>query len=550
MKGGAAIAEVLKREGTKQIFCFPSNPLIDAAAAVGIRPIVARVERVMMNMADGFTRAGNAREIGVAMMQGGPGIEHAFGGVAQAWADSTPVLILPGASPRSRAGLPASFEAADNYHHITKWADTISSAQRVQDQMRRAYSYMRSGRPGPVLLETPGDVVGEEFDDSAFSYKPVPRLRSAADPEAIKHVIGLLLSAKRPLIHVGQGVMWSEATPELIEFAELVQAPVMTNLSGKGAMPENHPLAIGIGAVSVTPAVQDLLPKCDLLFSIGAGLERTLGSVGIPAGKVMIQCTADEKDLNAEYALDGAVLGDAKLTLQQLNEELKRQLGPQGRRGDDATLKEVTEVKKRGLEEWLPKLTSDDAPINPYRIVYELNRTVDRANTIITHDSGHPRDHLAPFYEVITPRGYIGWGNSTPLGSSLGLALGAKVAQPDKLVINVLGDTGFGQCGMDIETATREGIHILTVLINNSAMGGYDRMQPIAQEKYNIKRMSGDYSSLARALGAWAERVEDPKEIAPAIKRAQKEIAGGKTALLEIITKEDTSYPRIQVMAH
>ncbi|MGH2364898.1 MAG: thiamine pyrophosphate-requiring protein [Chloroflexota bacterium] len=544
MKGGAAIAEVLKREGVDRVFCFPANPLIDAAAGAGIRPIVARMERVMMNMADGYTRAGNAKPIGVCMMQGGPGIEHAFGGVAQAYADSTPLLVLPGGSARSRSRLPTSFEARDNYAHITKWADTFSSAQRVPDQMRRAFSYLRSGRPGPVLLETPGDVVAEEFDDAAFHYTPVPRLRSSADPDAVREVVKLLLSASRPLIHVGQGVLWAEATRELVEFAELVQAPVMTTLPGKGAMPENHPLAIGVGAVSVTPAVKHFLPQADLLFSIGAGLARTLGSVGIPAGKKMIQCTTDERDLNAEYALDGALMGDAKLVLGQLCEELRRQLGTEGRAGDDKTRREIADAKARGLEAWLPKLTSDEAPINPYRIVWELNRNVDKATTIITHDSGHPRDHLAPFYEVTTPRGYIGWGNSTPLGSSLGLALGAKMAQPSKLVINVLGDTGFGQCGMDLETATRERIPILTVLINNSAMGGYDRMQPVAQEKFNIKRMSGDYTGVAKALGAYAERVEKPADIAPAIKRAQEKIAGGQTALLEFITREDTSFLR------
>ncbi|MGH2469502.1 MAG: thiamine pyrophosphate-dependent enzyme, partial [Chloroflexota bacterium] len=243
-------------------------------------------------------------------------------------------------------------------------------------------------------------------------------------------------------------------------------------------------------------------------------------------------------------ALDGALMGDAKLVLGQLCEELRRQLGTEGRAGDDKTRREIADAKARGLEAWLPKLTSDEAPINPYRIVWELNRNVDKATTIITHDSGHPRDHLAPFYEVTTPRGYIGWGNSTPLGSSLGLALGAKMAQPSKLVINVLGDTGFGQCGMDLETATRERIPILTVLINNSAMGGYDRMQPVAQEKFNIKRMSGDYTGVAKALGAYAERVEKPADIAPAIKRAQEKIAGGQTALLEFITREDTSFLR------
>jgi thiamine pyrophosphate-dependent acetolactate synthase large subunit-like protein len=544
MTGGAALAQILVREGIERIFCFPANRLIDAAAEAGIPPVVARVERVMVNMADAYTRVSNGHKLGVCMMQSGPGIEHAFGGVAQAYADSTPLLVLPGGFDRARLGLPVSFDPVQAYRPITKWAGRFTSAAMVSSQLRRAFAYLRSGRPGPVLLEMPADVMTEEGGDVS-SYAPVPRLRAAADPEAVREVVRLLLAAERPLLHAGQGVLWAQATPELIEFAELVQAPLMTTTVGKSAFPEDHPLAIGIGGTSVSAGVAHFLPTCDLLFSVGASLARTLGSTAIPAGKQMVQCTADERDLNVEYGLDGALLGDAKLVLQQLCEEVRKQAGPDGRRGDDAAAREVAEVRRQMMDEWGPKLTSDEAPINPYRLIWDVMRTVDRPQTIVTHDSGYVRDQVAPFYEAVTPRGYIGWGNTTPLGSSLGFALGAKLAAPQKLVINFMGDAAFGQSGLDIETAVRHKIPVLTVLINNSAMGNYERMQPVAVERYNIKRLSGDYSGVARALGAYAERVEQPAEIVPALKRAIHQVNGGQPALLEVITKQEPAVIRL-----
>src|ERR1700691_2176486 len=196
MNGGQAVAEVLKREGVEVVFCFPSNPLIDAVASVGIRPIVGREERSVINMADGFTRVRNGKSIGVCMVQGGPGAEHAFGGIAQAYSDSVPVLLLPGGSARARLGLRTSFDAVEAYRPITKWAARFDTAASVPDQLRRAFQKMRSGRPGPVVLEMPGDVLTEQFDDAAFSYDPPLRPRSAADPEVVAKAIALLIAAK------------------------------------------------------------------------------------------------------------------------------------------------------------------------------------------------------------------------------------------------------------------------------------------------------------------------------------------------------------------
>jgi len=544
MKGYAAVAEVLRREGVEQVFCFPASPLIDAAAAAGIRPIVGRTERTVINMADGFTRVSNGHRNGVVMVQNGPGIENAFGGMAQAAADSTPILMLPRGEASDRLGLPGQFDAVANYRGITKWADRFSSPARIPAQLRRAFTYLRAGHPGPVLLETPADVGAAELDGD-LAYEPVPRRRAAGDPAAVAEAARLLLAAKRPVLHVGQGVLYAEGTAALVELAELVQAPVMTTFLGKSAFPENHPLAVGAGGSTVSGGIRHFLPRADLVFSVGASLARTLASCAIPTGGTLVQCTATERDLNAEYPLDHAVLGDARLVLEQLCEEVRRQAGPDGRRGDDGAAREVAQVRAQVMEEWLPLLTSTAVPMNPYRVIWDLMHAVDRTRTIVTHDSGSPRNQMAVFWESLVPRGYLGWGNSTQLGFSLGLAMGAKIAAPDKLVINVLGDAAIGMCGLDLETAARERIAILTVLLNNSAMGNYEKMQPVAVERYNIKRLSGDYSGVARALGVWSERVEDPGEIVPALRRAQAVIAEGRPALLEMITAEEPAEMRL-----
>ncbi len=544
MRGVTAVANVLQMEGTEYLFCYPANALIEAAAIAGIKPIMSRTERTTVNMADGYTRVSNGRRNGVVVTQSGPGIENAFGGIAHAYADSVPIMVIPGGTSRSRIGQHPDFNAVDNYRGVTKWAAQINQAARIPELMRRAYTFLRSGVPGPVLLEMPGDVGSEEIDEAAFNYWPVKHFKSAGNPSDVTDAVMALLAAKRPVIYAGQGVLWAEASQELKEFAELVDAPVMTTNLGKSAFPEDHPLSLGAGGTTTTKMVRHFLDRADLVFGIGTSFTTNLASVGVPAGKVLVQCTVDERDLNKEHQLQHAVIGDARLALQQLVEEVRRQTGADGRRGGDAVVREVKRVKEEWLEEWLPLLTSDEAPINPYRVIWDLMHCVDRRQTIVTHDSGHPRDQTVPFFESLVPRGYLGWGNSTQLGYSLGLAMGAKLAAPEKTVINIMGDAAIGMAGMDIETAVRLRIPILTVVLNNHVMSGYARNYPMALERFGFTELYGNYAAVAQALGGYGERVESPKEIVPAIGRAQEAMASGRPALLEFMTKEENRLSR------
>jgi acetolactate synthase-1/2/3 large subunit len=540
MRGTEAVAQILKAEGVEYLFSYPNHPLIDAAAQLGIRPIIARGEKTLINMADGYTRAINGTRPTVVVVQAGPGIENAFGALAQAFADSVPLLIIPGGPDQHRLGEPPEFDPLPPYKHITKWAGRLNFTDRIPELMRRAFSQLRNGKPGPVLLELPRDVGNGELDAPA-DYTPARAYRSAGDPADVAAAAKLLLDARRPILHVGHGVLWAQAWDELRQLAELVQAPVMTTMAAKSAFPENHPLSVGAGGHTITRTAAHFLVRSDLIFGIGCSFARGGFSAPLPAGKQMVQITSDANDIDKDYLIDQAVIGDARLVLRQLIEEIRRRL-PEARRGDDVQA-EIRQLKEAAHREWQPRLEATETPINPYRVIWALNNALDRERAIITHDSGNPRDQTLTTYEATVPRSYLGWGKSTQLGTGLGMALGAKLALPDRVVVNIMGDLAFGTVGMEVETAVRERLPIMTVILNNSVMGGYGHHMPTASERFNSNKLSGNYARVAQALGAYAERVERPDDVVAAIQRGVAATREGRPAVLEMITKEDPVYP-------
>ena len=539
MKGDALIAKILKAEGVEWISAFPAQSLIDAVTTEGIRPIIPRQERAGVNMADGFSRIMNARKIGVFTMQSGPGAENAFSGVAQAYADSVPVLLLPGAAPRARADTHPNFEAVPNYRGITKWAASVNMASRIPEMMRRAFSQLRMGRPGPVLLEIPQDVAEEELPDDV-EYTPAPVFCSAGDEGDVREMVTAILGASAPVISAGQGVLYAEATDRLVEFAELTNVPVMTTLAGKSAFPEDHRLSLGTGATTATKMVDHFLKKSDLVVGIGTSFTMSTFSAPLPAGVALAQVTNRAEDINKDYQVNFGAVGDASVVLGQMVEEAKRQLGNSGRGDVNGVADEIQRVSAEWRAQWEPNFSSDEVPMSPYRVFRELEQSVNVADTIVTHDSGYPRDQLFPFWPAVKPRGYIGWGKSTQLGYGMGLALGAKMAAPDKLVINFMGDAAFGMAGLDIETASRSNIGTLTIILNNGVMTGYgQKHMPRASDAYGSNRLGGDYTKVAEGLGAYSERVEVPDQIRSAIRRGVEATKTGQPAVLEMMTKEE-----------
>jgi thiamine pyrophosphate-dependent acetolactate synthase large subunit-like protein len=538
VKVAAAVAQILKREGVEFLIGYPVNPIIEAAAVEDVRTIIVRQERTGLHMADAVSRLSSGRRIGVFAMQHGPGAENAFGGVAQAYGDSAPIVVLPAGYPRRLTNVAPNFNSALNYRHVTKWAEQVLLPSEAPAAMRRAFTQVRNGRPRPVLIEFPTDVLAADLPEP-FDYRPTAAVRIGPDPQAIDTIAGVLAGAQRPVIYAGQGVHYARAWPQLQALAEWLGAPVTTSLQGKSAFPETHPLSLGSGGRSMPKPVHDFLAKSDVIFGIGCSFAVTNFGVTMPEGKTIIQATLDPADLNKDIRADYAVVGDAGLVLEALLAAVKDRVTAPRQDRAAATAAEISAGRAAWLAQWAPKLNSDETPLSPYRVIRDLLRTVDVPNTVITHDAGSPRDQLSPFWQVEAPLSYIGWGKTTQLGYGLGLAMGAKLAAPEKLCINVWGDAAIGFTGMDFETAARERIPILSVLLNNASMAIELPVMPVSTQKYRSTDISGNYAAFAQALGGYGERIERPADIVPAIKRGIAKTHDGTPALLEFMTAKE-----------
>ena len=538
MKVADAIAHALKAEGIDTIFTYPVNPIIEAAAVADIRTIVVRQERIGLHMADAYSRLSSGKKIGVFTMQHGPGSENAFGGVAQAYSESAPILVLPAGYPRRLMHYYPNFNSTLNMRHVTKWAEPLTMGRAIPEVMRRAFFQLRNGRPGPVLVEVPMDVFREDAPEG-WEHTPSYATRVSPDPQDVDRAAAVLAQAERPVIYAGQGVHYAQAWDQLQALAEEWQIPVTTSLEGKSAFNETHPLALGSGGRANPRTVKTFLNEADVILGIGCSFALTGFGVPMPRGKTIIHATLDPMDLNKDVEAQHALIGDAQLALAALREALAdRDHGPAERRRG-AVQKRIKELKAAWLAEWQAKRNNNSAPINPYRVLNELQQTVDIDNTVITHDAGSPRDQLSPFWESTTPLSYIGWGKTTQLGYGLGLAMGAKVAQPEKTCINVWGDAAIGFTGMDFETAARERIPILSVLMNNFSMAIEIPIMQVAQEKYGSTDISGNYADMAKAFGGHGERVTDPGEIRAALERGLAATREGQPALVEFITDKE-----------
>ncbi|ELZ04716.1 hypothetical protein C482_02941 [Natrialba chahannaoensis JCM 10990] len=526
------IAHILAEEGVEHLIGFPSNPLFDdnAAEEAGIRPIVVRQERVGAHMLDGIARVTSGEQVEAFACQHGPGTENSIGGVAQAYAESAPFVALPAGYSRSKTNSDPKFSSLINYQHVTKTTEQLTDPDAVEETLRRAFQAARTGRQRPSLVEIPKDVFREEVD--GVDYTPTSSTRPAPDPHTIPEIADALLGAERPVINAGQGVHYAKAWEPLRELAELLEAPVATTLNGKSAFPEDHPLSLGAGSKSEPRALNHFLESADVVFGIGCSFTKTAYGITVPEDKTVIHATLDAGDINKDVDADYGVVGDAKLTLEALCDELRDRLSGDSRGRFDEVAAEIEDVHQEWLKDWQPKLTSDETPINPYRVVYELNRVLDKDSVIATADAGNARDFMAPFFEVTEPLSYVGWGKTTQLGYGLGLMMGAKLARPEKTCVHVMGDGAIGMVGMDFETAVREDIPVLEIVLNNFEMASYDTP------------FSGHYADHAEALGGYGERVSDPDNVAEAIQRGVEKNDEGTPVLLEFLTSKETELSR------
>jgi thiamine pyrophosphate-dependent acetolactate synthase large subunit-like protein len=541
-----AVARILKLEGVEWVACFPSNNLIEAVAKEGIRPIMFRQERGALMAADGYSRMHNRKKFGVVITQGGPGSENSMGGLAQAFGDNVPILYLPGGPSLAQHSVRPNFSPVRTYQTVSTYGEVIWKPDTTASVMRRAFHHLRNGRPGPVIVEIPADVSTQEVPESALPYQSPKRFPQAPSLGDVKDAVRLLLAAKKPIIWSGMGTLFGEATAELQTLAELTEVPVYCTMPGKSGFDERHPLALGAGSASTGLHARRWLQESDLLLALGSSLTRTGYGQPIPPGKIMIHNTESIEDINKDYNVAVGLPGDVKLATQMLIDEVKAQLGANGRKGKSNVAAEIAEIKQQWLAEWTELLHSDEVPINTYRVIGELERTLDKENSIVTHDAGAPRDTIMPFYTATVPHSYIGWGKTTHLGYGIPLMIGTKLAKPDKFCLNFMGDGAFGMSGLDIETSVRAGAPITTIVLNNGDMATYPGGYPFSRQEYNVTKMTGDYAKIAEGLGAVGITVTEPGQVAAALKQAQRLNAEGKTVLLDIHSNMEARRSRFE----
>ena len=534
MNGTEFVAQILKQEGVGEITCFPSNPLIEAVAQQGIRPIMFRHERGAVMAADGYSRMGDGERFGVVAMQNAAGAENSMGGLAQAYGDNIPILVLPGGYSLSQRQVRPNFSAVENYRGVVKSVESIDSPAQIGDVMRRAFHALRSGRGGPVVVELTSDVCAQEVPEDKLHYHSPGATRQVPAASDIATAAEKLLAAERPMIWAGAGVLRSAASAALQELAELTGIPVFTTMEGKSAFDERHSLSLGAGSGATTGPAHNWIVESDLVLGIGTSLSLNGYTQRVPTGKIVLHNTTAPGDINKDTPCDVALLGDARLTLEAMIAEIQDRLGGTAR--DSGIAAAIAEARDAWMSDWTDVLLSDEEPLNTYRVIYEINSNIDHENSIITHDAGAPRDSIVPFLTATSPHSYIGWGKTTHLGFGIPLLIGAKLAKPERFCLNLMGDGAFGMSGMDIETSVRSGLPITTVLLDNGGMATYPGGFPTAREQFGVSHMTGNYAQIAEGMGAVGIRVTKVTEMGPAIQEARKLNADGKTVLIDVIS--------------
>ena len=548
MRGGDAVIRALEKEGVSYITGFAGgglNQLWPALrASETITAFATRHERLGVEVADGYARA--TGKVGVAMTGTGPGATNTLTGIAGCYADNIPVLLLMGQHPLRNLGKEYQQEISSSiFDTVVKWKGAFTRVDEVPGIMRRAFTALRSGSPGPVVLEMHSDVLGAEAPDDKLVYEPVgPGRRAAADPRDIEKAADLLVRARYPIMNLGGGAMAAEAWDEAKELAELLSTPVATTLMGKGAFPEDHPLSLGLGVYprsrfATGPALQ-INRKADVVLAVGNSFRMPNGTDGrpFPSGVKLVHINADSADLNKTYQADVSILADARLALRDLIAAVKDRLGP-GRGGIKLEVAaEIRQTRDKWLGEWMPIFTDTASPTNGYRVVYDLMQVVDRDRTIAVHDAGGSRGYLAPFWITPRPRNFVAMGGMAAMGWSMGAAVGAKLGRPDHLVFHLIGDASFGMTGMEVETAVRMGLPTLTIVINNGGTGGgLMGMERPTGAPAAMAQLGGNFSVVAKGLGAYSERVENPQDLAPAFRRAIRATQEGQAALVEVMIR-------------
>ena len=537
------IARILKQEGVEWVSTFPVCEINNAVGREGIPLVMMRDDRYAVALADAFSRINAGSRVGVATFQGGvnaAGLQVAYAGMAQAYEDGSPVLCITDGVPIGDTEN-SQFDVTASLKSVSKWYGYLDKPERVPEFMRRAFTMMRNGRPGPVVLAIPD--AHAQYDETADPYIPVKGWKSVPNPADVTAAVELLRNAQNPLIYAGEGVIYAQASTELKSLAELANAPVITTLKAKGAFPEDHPLFVGVRG----DQVEHYLNKSDLVLAVGSSLSPGRFSHGIPnaVNKTIIHATVDELHVNKVYPTAVALIGDARFTLIALQKELSDKTSGVGRPPGNV-VGEVKSARDSAMAQYREAMASTDKPLNPYRVYAGLMEVLDPHISFVTHDSGNTRDQLSTVYDTLVPRGFLGWGNVSSLGFSLPAAIAAKISFPEKHCVAVTGDAGLGYMMGNLEVALRQKLGITVVHVSNGGFSGYGPgFWGEGHDPFTHKVLGYDEIDMAKVigeLGYHAERVTEPSEVEPALKRAMEANDSAKPAYIEFICSQYPVY--------
>jgi acetolactate synthase I/II/III large subunit len=537
------ISRILKQEGVEWVSTFPVCRVNNALGREGIPMLMMRDDRYAVAVADAFSRITAGSRIGVCTFQGGvnaAGMQYAYPGLAQAYEDGSPVLCITDGVPAGASGN-SQYDVTSAMKTVSKWFGYLDKPERTSELMRRAFTMLRSGRPGPVILAIPN--ANATYDEAVDPYRPVKGWKSAPDPDDVRIAVDQLLQARDPVIYAGEGVIYAGASDELKSFAELANVPVITTLKAKGAFPENHPLFVGVRG----DQVGHYLDKSDLVLAIGSSLSPGRFSHSIPDAvkKTIIHCNIDELHINKMYPTAHAVIGDARFSLQALHKAMSDRTSGAGRTADHVA-NEVRAARESALAKYRQVMNSGETPINPYRVYGDLMQVLDLHNSFVTHESGNTRDQLSTVFDTLIPRGFLGWGNVSTLGFSLAAAIAAKKAFPGRASIAVTGEAGLGYMLGNLEVLLREKLGVTVVHISNGGFAGYGPGFWGPGHDPFTHRVMGyddvDMSKVIRALGFHTERVSEPADIVPALQRVLDINASDRPAYIEFICSQYPVY--------
>jgi acetolactate synthase-1/2/3 large subunit len=535
LRGGEMVQKVLKKEGVKYIFGIPGGhiyPMMESCEENGIKFIGVRHEMTAAMMAEGWALA--TGDFGVCTATAGPGVTNLVTGIANADRNCTPVLCMAGKAKVIEADRNElqDFNQIDIYKSMTKHARSVAETHRIPEYVGRGIAEATTGRPGPVYMEIPRDIMEGYADEAEVEFQKTYRLtnKPMGNPADIEKAAKILDEAQRPVVIAGSGAFYSKAQNELKEFVEKTGIPFFTRNAARGLVPDSHPLFVSIGATG-HPVFAGAIQNADVVLILGTRPGYIMKRESFPANAKIIRVDIDAASITDQLDVEVGIVGDVKEVLKQLISAVKQNT-------HQGWVEALNNGKAQMVQAVLPLLTSDQKPIHPARLMFEIMQRIDE-NTVVVIDGGDTATFGNSFLPATGPGQYMGIANGSfgPLGVGVPYAMAAKLAHPDKKVILLTGDGAFGYGAMEYDTAIRYGIKFTTIILNDSCWGMIKRSeaQRATEDKPFVGLFLRDvrYDQVVEALGGHGEYVTEAAEIGAAIDRA---IASDKPAVVNVMT--------------